>query len=144
MTTQPAPAAPTPDRQPDHTPAAVDPQLAELATSSGEYLAGLIADGMLDVAGQPAKLPELLFPHLPPEQVREVWETALAVGYRAGRLASRPRFNHTELTRLQQTLAEAGYQAMARLAARTAATIPHQPAGHPADLEQGLTRGEHW
>lgn len=143
MTHTPAPAAPDRQPDPDHTPAA-DQQLAGLATSSGEYLAGLIADGMLDVAGQPAKLPELLFPHMPPEHVREVWDAALAVGYRAGRLAARPRFNRSELARLQQALADAGYKAMSRQVARTAATIPAQSAAHPADLEQGLTHGEHW
>ncbi|MFB7738251.1 hypothetical protein ACFC08_28460 [Streptomyces sp. NPDC056112] len=143
MTHTPAPAAPDRQPDPDRTPDADQP-LADVATSSGEYLAGLIAAGALDAVGQPAKLPELLFPHIPAEHVREVWEAALPVGYRAGRRAGRPRFNRADLSRLQQTLEDAGYKAMAGLAARTAATIPAQPAAHPADLEQGLTHGEHW
>ncbi len=44
---------------------AVDQALAEQAASHGEYLAGLTARAMLDVVGQPTKLPTLLFPDLP-------------------------------------------------------------------------------
>jgi hypothetical protein len=101
---------------------------------------------MLDQVGQPGKLPQLLFPDMAESDVWRVWELAIAVGYRAGRMAARPRFNRDTLARLQLALTEAGYTAMAGLADRTAATITPPTAEHPADPEHddNEVRGEHW
>lgn len=135
MTTHrtPAPAAPvTTDLA---APGATDDQaLADRCQSSGDYLAGLIAKGMLDTAGAPKKLPELLFPDHDPDMVRTVWEAALAVGYRAGKLAGQPRWTPDALNRLRAELADAGYAAMGSKAARSAAIHPPR---HPADTEPG-------
>lgn len=119
MTTPPNPA----DTAAAEAVADVDMALVERCESSGEYLAGLIAAGTLDSVGRPDKLPELTFPDANPWDVRAVWDAALAVGYRAGKLAARPE---TEgLDKLRAALYEAGYQGMGRLAARSATV--HQP-----------------
>ena len=144
MTTTPAPAPAVPTLF--NTSPTVDRALAHIAVRDGEFLAGLIAAAMLDTVGQPAKLPELLFPDLPAEQVRQVWQTALTVGLRAGRLARAPRFHRDTLHRLQTQLADAGYTAMAHTAAHTARTAAaeaepdheHTPTGGDE------TRGGHW
>ncbi|WP_405682810.1 hypothetical protein [Streptomyces sp. NBC_01238] len=109
-----------------------DQALADRCQSSGDYLAGLLAKGMLDSAGTPKKLPELLFPDYDPEMVRVVWEAALPVGYRAGKLAGQPKWTPDALTRLRAALADAGYAAMGALAARSASIHPPR---HPADDE---------
>lgn len=128
----------TPTPTPGTDTAAVDQALAEQCTSSGEYLAGLLAAGKLEAAGCPEKLPELLFPDLDPQVVERVWNAALPVGYRLGRLTAQPRWTPEGLNRLRTALGDAGYQAMGRLAARSANTLP--PAAHPADAEQRTTR----
>jgi hypothetical protein len=125
-------------------PANVDQALADRASSSGEWIAGLIATAMLDTVAQPGKLPQLLFPDMAEADVWRVWELAIAVGYRAGRMAARPRFSRAERARLQLALAEAGYTAMAGLADRTAATVTPPTAEHPADPEHDQVRGDHW
>lgn len=136
--TTPTPAAPT--------PGSVDQALARIAVRDGEFLAGLIAAGMLDTAGQPGKLPELLFPDLPAEQMRRVWQTALVVGLRAGRLSRAPRFHRDTLHRLQAQLADAGYTAMARLAEHTArrAAAEPEPDHERTPTSGDDTRGGHW
>ncbi|MET9436973.1 hypothetical protein [Streptomyces sp. NPDC006551] len=111
--------------------AAADQVLAERCTTSGEYLAGLIAAAMLDVAGQPEKLPALLFPDLDPQVVERVWNTALPVGFRLGTLVSNPRWTPTALRRLRAALDDAGYTAMGQLADRSARTLDP----HPADTD---------
>jgi hypothetical protein len=134
-TTNTAPAAePTPT-------AAVDAQLANRCADSGQWLAGLIAAGMLDTVVRPAQLATDLFPHLSEADVMAVWNRALAVGYRAGRLAQAPRFNRDTLARLHAQLAEVGHNAMAGLVAQTTSAMPPAPE-HPADTE--TVRGEHW
>ncbi|MGV2914768.1 hypothetical protein [Streptomyces alfalfae] len=128
-----------------------DQVLAERAADSGDWLAGLITAAMLDTAGQPDRLPEYLFADLdlPADTVNRIWRAGLAVGYRAGTLAARPRFHRDTLTRLQAELAVAGYLAMARTTARTLATLGihptdgGHPAGHPADGDQHGVRGGH-
>ncbi|MFF8610820.1 hypothetical protein ACF06X_33480 [Streptomyces sp. NPDC015346] len=114
------------------TPAAsthgYDQALAERCAASGEHLAGLLAHAMLDVAGQPEKLPALLFPDLDPQVVERVWNTALPVGFRLGRLVDRPRWTPDALRRLQTALDDAGYEAMGHLAARSARTLDPHPA----------------
>ncbi len=125
MTTQPAAPAASPDT-------AVDQVLADRCQSSGDYLAGLIAHGMLEAASRPGKLPELLFPDGNPALVRAVWEAALAVGYQAGKLSARPTWTPDALYRLRAALDTAGYVAMGRMAARSASV---QPPLRPADTE---------
>ncbi|MFE7547011.1 hypothetical protein [Streptomyces gardneri] len=111
------------------TTAAVDQALAERAASSGEYLAGILAAAMLDTVGQPEKLPTLLFPDLDPDVVERVWNTALPVGVRMGKLLARPQWDEAALRRLKAALADAGYTTMSRQAARSLTTT------HPADTE---------
>lgn len=126
MTTQPtAPAA-----APDIT--TVDEALADRCQTSGDYLAGLLAHGMLESVSRPAKLPELLFPDGDPALVRAVWEAALAVGYQAGKLSARPTWSPDALRRLRAELDTAGYVAMGKRAARSATLHPPR---HPADTE---------
>ncbi|MFB7592407.1 hypothetical protein [Streptomyces sp. NPDC056169] len=110
--------------------AAADQALAARCTTSGEYLAGILADAMLDTVGQPDKLPSLLFPDLDPDVVERVWNTALPVGYRMGKLAGRPQWDTAGLRRLRAALAAAGYDAMAALADRS-----NRTTAHPADTE---------
>jgi hypothetical protein len=118
----------------------VDLVLTERCESSGQYLAGLLAAGTLDSVGRPGKLPELMFSGMNPWDVRTVWDAALAVGYRAGKLAGRPDWTTEGFDRLRAALYEAGYQGMARLADRTATV--HEPSvgrsGHPEHGETAV------
>ncbi|MFJ3699458.1 hypothetical protein ACIPW9_35940 [Streptomyces sp. NPDC090052] len=122
--------------------AAADQALATLAQTSAEHLAGLLANGMLHIAGRPAKLPHMLFPHIPAEQVWEVWSLALALGVHAGKNMGRPKWARPELEAAQEALAAAGYEQMAALADRSAMTM--RAGEHPADVEADRVRGEHW
>ncbi|WP_329125964.1 hypothetical protein [Streptomyces sp. NBC_01353] len=115
---------------PPDTPT-VDQALTGVCLTSGEHLAGLIAHGMLEVVGQPEKLPTLLFPDLDPDAVMRVWNTALPVGFNAARLAANPRWTPGALRRLKAALNDAGYEAMGDLAGRSARTLDP----HPADTE---------
>lgn len=115
----------------------VDEQLAGRCEDHGQYLAGLIADSMLEHVGTPDKLPELLFPDIDPDVVRRIWQTALPVGVNLGHYLSRPRGTREGLDRLRAALNESSHQAMARLANRSANTLA--PA-HPADPGQHNTR----
>lgn len=126
MTTTP----PTAPAAPDIT--GTDQALADVCQTSGDYLAGIIAHGMLDAASRPGKLPEYLFPDGDPALVRAVWEAALTVGYRAGQLSVRPTWTPDALRQLRTQLDTAGYMAMGRLAGRSAAIHPPR---HPADDE---------
>ncbi|GGU61977.1 hypothetical protein [Streptomyces lavendofoliae] len=139
-----------PPASPDVTD--IDQALADRAQSSGDYLAGVIAAAMLDTVGQPAKLPELLWPDEEATLIRAVWEAGLTVGYRAAKLTVQPQWTAEGLGRLRAALSEAGYTAMGRLVQRSAAL--HQtvetpvcrtgntwsPWTHPADTEHGTTR----
>ncbi|MFB7313019.1 hypothetical protein [Streptomyces sp. NPDC056192] len=127
MTTLPTPAPVTPDDT-----AAADQVLAERCQTSGDYLAGLLAAGTLEAAGAPRKLPEVLFADYDPSVVREIWDAALAVGYRAGKLAGQPRWTPDALNRLRAAMQDAGYNAMAAKAGRSASIHPPR---HPADDE---------
>lgn len=132
-TSTPAPAA----------PAAVDHALVHRARTSADTLTGLIAAGMLHTAARPDRLPELLFPDIPPEHVRAVWDTALAVGYHAGQNAAQPRWTTENLDRARAALHDAGYLALgdAVEAAAYAAPSRRAPAPeHPADHDTARTR----
>ncbi|MFD9721040.1 hypothetical protein [Streptomyces sp. NPDC059076] len=107
--------------QPPHP---ADMPLTDRCASSGEFLAGLIAAGMLEHVATPTKLPSALFPDTDPELVNRIWNTALPVGYRAGLIAAAPRWTREDLQRLGAALREAGYQGMARLTDRSAHTLP--------------------
>lgn len=120
----------------------VDQALAQRATDSGQQIAGLITAAMLDTAGSPSKLPQYLFPDADPALVQKVWEAAIVVGYRAGKLATAPRFNRDTLARLHAALTDAGHHAMGRLIAQTRTALPPPPV-HPADETAGHTRGGH-
>ncbi|MDK0525040.1 hypothetical protein [Streptomyces sp. ML-6] len=122
----------TPGTTPMPTTTHTDQVLADRCQSSGDYLAGILAAAMLDTAGTPTKLPELLFPGVDPTVVRQIWEAALPVGYRAGHLAAQPSWTPEALDRLRAALADAGYTAMAGKAARSASIHPPR---HPADHE---------
>jgi hypothetical protein len=111
---------------------AADQALADRCQTSGDYLAGLLAKGMLDAVSRPGKLPELVFLDGDPALVRAVWEAALAVGYRAGKEAARPTWTPDALRRLRDELDAAGFLAMGRMAGRSASLHPPR---HPADDE---------
>lgn len=106
-----------------------DRVLAARARTSAAHLAALITTGMLTHAARPDRLPELLWPHIPAEHVRAVWDAALAVGYHAGRLAGRPAWERRDLEQAHAALAAAAYDTMAALLPTAGA----HPAGHPAD-----------
>lgn len=114
-----------------------DVVLAGRAVSAGEYLAGLIAAAELDTVGTPRKLPMDLWPDADPVLVQEVWERALVVGVRAGRLMSAPRFHRDKLARLRAVLAEAGFAAMAGLVGAPLSVADRVPEWHPGDAEDG-------
>lgn len=112
----------------------VDAMLADRNAGAAVRIAGLIAAAQLDTVGSPRKLPMDLFPGADPEVVRVVWERALVVGVRAGRLMGAPRFYRDKLLRLQGVLADAGFAAMGRSVGRARAAV----VGHPVDSEDGL------
>ncbi|MGW7283904.1 hypothetical protein ACWGH4_00135 [Streptomyces sp. NPDC054847] len=114
------------------TTVAADGEFTERCQSSGDYLAGLIADGILDTVGRPTKLPELMWPHVDPELVRTIWQAGVAAGYAAGQTAGRPRWTRERLNKARTALQAAGYEGMARLVGRTN-TLHPQP--HPAELD---------
>lgn len=116
--------------QPD--PQDVDGPLAARAATSATVLNGIIAGGMLESVGQPSKLPTLIWADADQELVLDIWNRALAVGFRAGRFAGGPRWDAATLTRLRAQLADAGFVAMARAMDMTMAAAPSQ---HPADRE---------
>ncbi|MEU9849287.1 hypothetical protein [Streptomyces sp. NPDC047985] len=105
-----------------------DQALANRCQSSGDYLAGILAAAALDTAGTPKKLPELLFPDVDPVVVRQIWEAALSVGYRAGHLAAQPSWTPEALDRLRSALEGAGYAAMAGQVARSRSIHPPRRA----------------
>ncbi|MFD8516498.1 hypothetical protein ACFV27_36835 [Streptomyces antimycoticus] len=120
-----------------------DQAAAFLAASSAEHLAGILAEGMLDTVGQPAKLARLLFPDGDPELVDAVFKLGVATGYRGGLLAGRPRWAADELDKARSALSEAGYAAMAALVDRAAGTVRPRPVEpHPADVPAAAVRGD--
>ena len=114
-----------------------DAVLTGRAMSSAEFLAGLIAAAELDTVGSPRKLPVDLFPDVDPLVVQRVWERALVVGVRAGRLMGAPRFHRDQLARLQGELREAGHHAMGGLVGRSVSAVERAPEWHPVDGEDG-------
>lgn len=140
--TEPADPDGAPTTAPGTTAADTDQALTRRATTSGDWIAGLIAYAMLDTAGTPTNLPHLTFPDDDPDTVTRVWQAALAVGFRAGRLDAAPRFHRDTLARHQAALADAGYTAMAALGQQTLTLLPPPPQ-HPADPDHTDVRGGH-
>lgn len=144
-TTIPAPA-PAGDPDPGHAGAVdqADQVLAGRARDAAEHLAALITHGMLQHTARPDRLPELLYPNIPPDHVRAVWDAALAVGYYAGQLAARPRWQPDALRTARTALTDAGYTTMATTTRSTG--DPHTPAPgepgtpHPADTTAHRSR----
>ncbi|MGA4867530.1 hypothetical protein ACPB9J_33390 [Streptomyces lavendulocolor] len=138
MTTTPPPPPAAPSVP------AVDQALTERCEDHGQFLAGLIAAGTLDSVGQPDRLPTQLWPDLPDDAVEAIFGVGLAVGYRARGFVEHPRFTREALQRFHAALADAGYTGMARLAARSANTLPPgptpDPGEHPADSELDTAR----
>lgn len=137
VTRRPAPSAAVEPPPVD----AADRALVERARTSADTLTGLIATGMLAAVARPDRLPELLYPHLPADQVRAIWDTALAVGYHAGRTAGRRAWDPADLDHARAALADAGYHALATTVEQAAYAAPSRrppaPAAvataHPAD-----------
>jgi hypothetical protein len=109
--------------------------------SSGEFLAGLIADGHLETVGRPDKLAADLFPGEDPIVVQRVWDRALAVGFYAGQLSSTPRLNRDQMARIQQEFVSAGFHAMGGLVGRSRRLVAPEQKAHPADGEDARGHG---
>lgn len=108
-----------------------DAMLCGRASSSGEFLAGLILNGQLETVGRPDRLPQDLFPHVDPDIVQAIWDRALAVGLHAGRVSAAPRLFRDQMARVQGQFAAIGYAAMGRMVGRSRRLV----APHPADGE---------
>ncbi|MFD9004484.1 hypothetical protein ACFV0T_26585 [Streptomyces sp. NPDC059582] len=118
-----------------------DAVLGGRAMSSGEFLAGLIAVGMLETVGRPDKLAADLFPGVDPVVVQEIWNRALAVGLYAGRVSSAPRLYRDQMLRAQEDFAAVGFHAMAGLGGRSLRLVAPESAAHPADGEDAAGHG---
>jgi hypothetical protein len=138
MTTTPdspaVPAVPSADAVPAGVVEVVqvDAVLTGRAMSSGQFLAGLIAQAQLETLGRPDKLPADLFPDEDPVVVQRIWDRALVVGLHAGRVSGAPRLYRDQMARLEGAFAKAGYEAMAGTLARSRRLVA--PV-HPADGE---------
>lgn len=113
-----------------------DAMLCGRASSSGEFLAGLILNGQLETVARPEKLPADLFPHVDPDVVQAIWDRALAVGLHAGRVSAAPRLYRDQMLRVQGELEAVGFEAMGRLVGRSRRLV----APHPADGETARAR----
>jgi hypothetical protein len=121
-----------------------DAALAARAATSATVLHGILTAGMLDQVGQPRQLPTLIWADADPALVQAVWDAGLAVGIRAGRFMSAPRWDADALTRLRTALAEAGYDAMAAAVRATMDTAPSQHPAHPADTRTARPHPDPW
>lgn len=112
-----------------------DAVLTGRAMSSGEHLAGLIANGQLATVGRPDKLPQDLEPDVDPVVVQRIWDRALAVGLHAGRRSVLPRLYRDEMDRIAGLYEEAGYNAMGGTVSRSRRLVAPERGAHPADGE---------
>jgi hypothetical protein len=112
-----------------------DAVLTGRAMSSGEFLAGLIANAQLQTAGRPDKLAADLFPGVDPVVVQRIWDRALAVGLHAGRMHATPRLYRDEMERIAGVFEAAGHVAMAGSVARSRRLVAPEVGVHPADGE---------
>lgn len=106
------------------------------AMSSGQFLAGLIANAQLATVGRPDKLAADLFPDVDPVVVQQIWDRALAVGLHAGRRSTSPRLYRDEMDRIASAFEDAGFHAMGGSVARSRRLVAPELT-HPADGEQG-------
>lgn len=97
---------------------------------SAVFLAGLLANGLLEVVGRPDKLPQDLWPS-DPEVAQSSFQLGLAVGLHAGRVSASPRLHRDEMDRVQREFEQIGFEAMARMVGRSRRLV----APHPADGE---------
>src|SRR5688572_11466884 len=86
-----------------------DAVLTGRAMSSGEFLAGLLANAQLATVGRPDKLAVDLFPGVDPVVVQTIWDRALAVGLHAGRRHATPRLYRDEMDRIAGVFEAAGF-----------------------------------
>jgi hypothetical protein len=106
------------------------------AMSSGQFLAGLIANGQLATVGRPEKLARDIWPEEDPVLIQAVWDRALAVGFHAGQRSSSPLHYRDEMDRVAGQYAEIGYVAMGGSVDRSRRLVAPEVA-HPADGEEG-------
>lgn len=139
MTAVPDEVAPSGPFGPSTDVARVDEVLARRARSSGQYLAGLIADAELETAARPDRLPQDLFPDVDPSVVQAIWDRALAVGLYAGRVSSAPRLHRDQMARVQGQFAAIGYTAMAGLVSGSRRLVAPDHV-HPADVDVARDR----
>lgn len=104
--------------------------------SAAVFLAGLLANGLLETVGRPEKLPQDLFPSAP-EVAQDAFQLGVAVGLHAGRVSAAPRLHRDQMARVQGVFEEIGYAAMARSVGRSLRLV----APHPADGETARARG---
>jgi hypothetical protein len=138
-----APATPSPSSEEDAAfeRMRADAVLGGRAMSAGEFLAGLIANGMLATVGRPDKLPPDLWPEVDPAVAQQIFERGLAVGLHAGKVSAAPRLYRDQMLRVQEEFAAAGFHAMGGLVGRSRRLVaPEQPA-HPADGEDARGHG---
>lgn len=102
---------------------------------SAVFLAGLLANGLLEAVGRPDKLPQDLFPS-DPEVAQSSFQLGLAVGLHAGKVSASPRLYRDQLDRAQEQLRQIGFEAMGRMVGRSRRLV----APHPADGEMGRER----
>jgi hypothetical protein len=114
-----------------------DAVLCGRAMSSGEFLAGLIANGQLETVGRPKKLARDIWPDEDPALIQAVWDRALAVGFHAGRQSVRPSLHRDEMDRIAGQFEEAAFHAMGGSVLRSrrlvAPEVPHPVDGEGAD-----------
>jgi hypothetical protein len=128
-------SSPSPEEDAAFERMRTDAVLGGRAMSSGEFLAGLIADGQLETVGRPDKLPADLFPEVDPAVVQTIWDRALAVGLYAGRVSAAPRLYRDQMLRVQDEFAAAGFHAMGGLVGRSRRLVAPEQQVHPADGE---------
>lgn len=116
--------------------ACADGVLAGQLMSAAVFLAGLLANGLLETVGRPDKLPQDLFPGSEPEATQSSFQLGVAVGLHAGRRSASPGLYRDEFARVQGLLEEAGFHAMGRSVSRSRRLV----APHPADGESARER----
>lgn len=132
MTASKAPAA---EAETGVDVAVADGVLSGQLMSAAVFLAGLLANGLLETVGRPEKLPQDLFPSAP-EVAREAFQLGVAAGLHAGRVSAAPRLYRDQLARTQAALEAVGFEAMARSVGRSRRLV----APHPADGETARGR----
>ena len=134
MTT--TPSLPTAGHDQAEQAAYADGVLSVQLMGSAVFLAGLLANGLLETVGRPDKLPQDLFPS-DPEVAQASFQLGLAVGLHAGRVSAAPRLYRDQMERVQREFEAIGFEAMARLVGRSRRLVAPERAGHPADGEEG-------